>query len=88
MLLIETINGLSQVSLGMLPVLLLMVCQTLVLLFYVFIFQTYQQSSRTDQFVTRFLMGELMNQICALQHPLDSATEALDQQAKDERLGE
>ena len=26
-----------------------------------------------------------MNQICALQHPLDSATEALDQQAKDER---
>ena len=30
-------------------------------------------------------MGELMNQICALQHPLDSATEALDQQAKDER---
>lgn len=47
--------------------------------------KTYQQSSRTDQFVTRFLMGELMNQICALQHPLDSATEALDQQAKDER---
>ena len=30
-------------------------------------------------------MGELMNQICALQHPLDSATETLDQQAKDER---
>lgn len=47
--------------------------------------KTYQQSSRTDQFVTRFLMGELMNQICALQHPLDSATEALDQQARDER---
>ena len=48
--------------------------------------KTYPEKGRTDQFITRFLMGLVMDQICALQRPLDSATEALDEQAKNERF--
>ncbi|XP_060582777.1 N-terminal EF-hand calcium-binding protein 1-like [Ruditapes philippinarum] len=47
--------------------------------------KTYPEKSRSDQFISRFLMGLVMDQVCALQRPLDSATEALDEQAKNER---
>jgi hypothetical protein len=48
--------------------------------------KTYPEKSRSDQFISRFLMGLVMDQVCALQRPLDSATEALDEQAKNERF--
>lgn len=47
--------------------------------------KSYPEQKRTDQFITRFLMNLVMNQVCALQTPLDSATEALEEQAKSER---
>lgn len=46
--------------------------------------KSYPEKNRIDQFVTRFLMSLVMNQVSALQGPLDSATEALETQAKDE----
>jgi len=46
---------------------------------------TYPKSSRQDQFVARFLLGLVINQVSALQSPLDSATEHLEHQAKNSR---
>ncbi|XP_052816923.1 N-terminal EF-hand calcium-binding protein 1-like [Mya arenaria] len=45
--------------------------------------QKYPASSRSQQFVTRFLMGLIMNQVSALQGPLDAATESLELQARE-----
>ncbi|KAH3769609.1 N-terminal EF-hand calcium-binding protein 1-like [Dreissena polymorpha] len=46
--------------------------------------QSYPGSSRSNQFTARFLMGLVFNQVCAIQHPLDAATDALEAQAKEE----
>lgn len=47
--------------------------------------QTYPTSGRMNQFITRFLIREMWNQMTALQQPLESASESLDEQAKQER---
>ncbi|XP_069112134.1 N-terminal EF-hand calcium-binding protein 1-like [Argopecten irradians] len=47
--------------------------------------QTYPSAGRTDKFITRFLVREMWNQITAVQVPLESAAESLDEQAKQER---
>lgn len=47
--------------------------------------KSYPEQQRSDQFVTRFLMGLVMNQVSALQMPLDHATEALEDEARKAR---
>ncbi|CAH1780104.1 unnamed protein product, partial [Owenia fusiformis] len=41
----------------------------------------YDSSDKTQQFITRFLLREVMNQFAALQRPIDTASDALDQKA-------
>lgn len=40
--------------------------------------QGYEKSSRENQFVTRFFLREILNQMSALVNPLVSASESLD----------
>ncbi|OWF50114.1 N-terminal EF-hand calcium-binding protein 1-like [Mizuhopecten yessoensis] len=47
--------------------------------------QTYPTAGRKDKFITRFLVREMWNQMTAVQLPLESASESLDEQAKQER---
>ncbi|KAL3859501.1 hypothetical protein ACJMK2_009719 [Sinanodonta woodiana] len=46
--------------------------------------QSYPQKSRIDKFITRFLMSEVVNQTSALQKPLESAANSLDELARKE----
>ncbi|KAJ8303332.1 hypothetical protein KUTeg_019728 [Tegillarca granosa] len=47
--------------------------------------QKYPSAPSTEKFVTRFLMREVINQISALQRPLESASDVIDEQARQER---
>lgn len=47
--------------------------------------KVYQESNRTDKFVKRFLMREILNQMSALQRPIEAASDTLDSQAREER---
>ncbi|RUS69769.1 hypothetical protein EGW08_022465 [Elysia chlorotica] len=47
--------------------------------------KVYQESNRTDKFVKRFLMREILNQMSALQRPIEAASDTLDTQAREER---
>ncbi|KAK3086258.1 hypothetical protein FSP39_015845 [Pinctada imbricata] len=47
--------------------------------------ESYPKLSRSDQFFQRFLMREVINQISALQTPLETASDHLDEQARKER---
>ncbi|KAL5021281.1 hypothetical protein ScPMuIL_000436 [Solemya velum] len=47
--------------------------------------QTYKDLSRTDQFINRFIIHEVLNQISAVQRPVDAACDALDEQSRGER---
>ncbi|GFN79207.1 N-terminal EF-hand calcium-binding protein 1 [Plakobranchus ocellatus] len=47
--------------------------------------KVYQESNRTDKFVKRFLMREILNQMSALQRPVEAASDTLDTQAREER---
>ena len=51
----------------------------------IIILQVYQESNRTDKFVKRFLMREILNQMSALQRPIEAASDTLDTQAREER---
>ncbi|CAE1313405.1 unnamed protein product [Acanthosepion pharaonis] len=46
--------------------------------------QTYKESSRNEQFVTRFLLHEILNQFCAVQRAMENASDALDEQAREQ----
>ncbi|KAK7115208.1 N-terminal EF-hand calcium-binding protein 1-like isoform X2 [Littorina saxatilis] len=47
--------------------------------------EAYKTASGTDKFVMRFLMREVINQMSALQRPLESASDHLDEQGRQER---
>ncbi|GFR78961.1 N-terminal EF-hand calcium-binding protein 1 [Elysia marginata] len=47
--------------------------------------KVYQESNRTNKFVKRFLMREILNQMSALQRPIEAASDTLDTQAREER---
>ncbi|XP_059149700.1 N-terminal EF-hand calcium-binding protein 1-like isoform X2 [Physella acuta] len=47
--------------------------------------KTYKDAGRLEKFAKRFFLKELLNQITALQHPLEAALDALDTQAREER---
>ena len=47
--------------------------------------QEYASASFVDQFVTRFLLRETLNQLTAIEKPLDLASDALEQSALAER---
>lgn len=44
--------------------------------------QSYPQKNRTDKFITRFLMRECINQLTAVQRPLESASDHMDEEAR------
>ncbi|CAI9715127.1 N-terminal EF-hand calcium-binding protein 1-like isoform X2 [Octopus vulgaris] len=46
--------------------------------------QTYKDSSRKEQFVTRFLLHEILNQFTAVQRAMENASDALDEQAREQ----
>ncbi|XP_052582113.1 N-terminal EF-hand calcium-binding protein 3 isoform X1 [Peromyscus californicus insignis] len=46
----------------------------------------YEQASKVDQFVTRFLLRETVNQLQALQSSLEGASDTLEAQARGQRL--
>lgn len=46
---------------------------------------SYPTGSRMDKFMKRFLMKEVTNQVSSLMAPLESASEAMDEEAKNER---
>ncbi|MEJ1278940.1 N-terminal EF-hand calcium binding protein 3 [Cricetulus griseus] len=48
----------------------------------------YEQASKVDQFVTRFLLRETVNQLQALQSSLEGASDTLEAQARGQRLDE
>lgn len=48
----------------------------------------YEQASKVDQFVTRFLLRETVNQLQALQTSLEGASDTLEAQAHGQRLDE
>ncbi|XP_005084703.1 N-terminal EF-hand calcium-binding protein 3 isoform X6 [Mesocricetus auratus] len=48
----------------------------------------YEQASKVDQFVTRFLLRETVNQLQALQSSLEGASDTLEVQARGQRLDE
>ncbi|XP_032760391.1 N-terminal EF-hand calcium-binding protein 3 isoform X1 [Rattus rattus] len=48
----------------------------------------YEQASKVDQFVTRFLLRETANQLQALQTSLEGASDTLEAQARGQRLDE
>ncbi|XP_006881761.1 PREDICTED: N-terminal EF-hand calcium-binding protein 3 [Elephantulus edwardii] len=48
----------------------------------------YEQASKVDQFVTRFLLRETVSQLQALQNSLEGASETLEAQARGPRLDE
>ncbi|KAM6164029.1 N-terminal EF-hand calcium-binding protein 3 [Rhynchocyon petersi] len=48
----------------------------------------YEQASKVDQFVTRFLLRETVSQLQALQNSLEGASETLEAQARGQRLDE
>uniref|UniRef100_A0A8C6RB40 N-terminal EF-hand calcium binding protein 3 n=1 Tax=Nannospalax galili TaxID=1026970 RepID=A0A8C6RB40_NANGA len=48
----------------------------------------YEQASKVDQFVTRFLLRETVNQLQALQNSLEGASDTLEAQARGPRLDE
>nr|XP_034352664.1 N-terminal EF-hand calcium-binding protein 3 isoform X3 [Arvicanthis niloticus] len=48
----------------------------------------YEQASKVDQFVTRFLLRETVNQLQALQTSLEGAADTLEAQARGQRLDE
>ncbi|XP_028631102.1 N-terminal EF-hand calcium-binding protein 3 isoform X1 [Grammomys surdaster] len=48
----------------------------------------YEQASKVDQFVTRFLLRETVNQLQALQTSLEGASDTLEAQARGQRLDE
>ena len=50
-------------------------------------FQAYKAADQTRKFVMRFLMREIINQLSALQRPLEAASDTLDDQARQERSG-
>ena len=50
-------------------------------------FQAYKAADQTRKFVMRFLMREIINQLSALQRPLEAASDSLDDQARQERSG-
>ena len=56
------------------------------MLFFSFFLQTYPGSSRKEKFIKRFLMKEVTNQISSLIIPMESASEGMDEQAKEERF--
>lgn len=47
--------------------------------------QEYEQASKVDQFVTRFLLRETVNQLQALQTSLEGASDTLEAQARGQR---
>lgn len=47
--------------------------------------QEYEQASKVDQFVTRFLLRETVNQLQALQSSLEGASDTLEAQARGQR---
>ncbi|XP_062611379.1 N-terminal EF-hand calcium-binding protein 1-like [Saccostrea cucullata] len=46
--------------------------------------KTYPEKNRTDKFITRFLMRECIGQLTALQRPLESASDHMDEEARAE----
>ncbi|KAM7327054.1 hypothetical protein ACRRTK_013421 [Alexandromys fortis] len=50
--------------------------------------QEYEQASKVDQFVTRFLLRETVSQLQALQSSLEGASDTLEAQARGQRLNE
>ncbi|XP_076470651.1 N-terminal EF-hand calcium-binding protein 1-like isoform X2 [Babylonia areolata] len=46
--------------------------------------QAYKTADKTGKFMMRFLMREIINQMSALQRPLEAASESLDEQARQE----
>ncbi|XP_051048757.1 N-terminal EF-hand calcium-binding protein 3 isoform X1 [Phodopus roborovskii] len=48
----------------------------------------YEQASKVEQFVTRFLLRETVNQLQALQSSLEGASDTLEAQARGQRLDE
>lgn len=52
---------------------------------YSLYFQTYKDSSRKEQFVTRFLLHEILNQFTAVQRAMENASDALDEQAREQK---
>ncbi|XP_026642966.1 N-terminal EF-hand calcium-binding protein 3 isoform X2 [Microtus ochrogaster] len=48
----------------------------------------YEQASKVDQFVTRFLLRETVSQLQALQSSLEGASDTLEAQARGQRLNE
>lgn len=48
-------------------------------------FQSYPEKNRTDKFITRFLMRECVNQLTAVQRPLESASDHMDEEARDQK---
>ncbi|XP_022338323.1 N-terminal EF-hand calcium-binding protein 1-like [Crassostrea virginica] len=49
--------------------------------------QSYPEKNRTDKFITRFLMRECVNQLTAVQRPLESASDHMDEEARDQNAG-
>lgn len=47
--------------------------------------QSYPEKNRTDKFITRFLMRECVNQLTAVQRPLESASDHMDEEARDQK---
>ena len=65
---------------------ILYVYANILLFFSSFFLQTYPGSSRKEKFIKRFLMKEVTNQISSLIVPMESASEGMDEQAKEERF--
>ncbi|XP_076427060.1 N-terminal EF-hand calcium-binding protein 3 isoform X3 [Peromyscus maniculatus bairdii] len=57
-------------------------------LWFLQIMMEYEQASKVDQFVTRFLLRETVNQLQALQSSLEGASDTLEAQARGQRSDE